>query len=354
MENEAAFVAPEGVYSVTDEHKPNVAQLAAVSAGPSLHPTRVTKIVVKFPASKQGGSQGFANLLGGGKDVKKDKVVKEKEDGVSLSSSDTPDEAEGQQPSSSQEHASSPAPPEANTIFSSSSNAHGKKKNFARPKHNIKTTSSTFITRIQTSEGLTKTLASKQGDVTFLFFNSAKTFSWVEAGSKAKEPLIRVTFSQHPTCHDVNTTTASSEHLDVIIGFATGDLIWFVSHADGTIVVYDKEKEDGTFTPQDPSAPAPDASSSSDEGSSQREWDPLDNIFVTMPPWHPASGAFNGGKADKEKIAKNPVSHWRVSRRSVVDFVFSPDVKYVAAISEDGCLRVIDALQEQLAARMIY
>lgn len=31
------------------------------------------------------------------------------------------------------------------------------------------------------------------------------------------------------------------------------------------------------------------------------------------------------------------------------DFVFSPDVKYVAAISEDGCLRVIDALAEQYA-----
>lgn len=32
---------------------------------------------------------------------------------------------------------------------------------------------------------------------------------------------------------------------------------------------------------------------------------------------------------------------------SGVDFVFSPDVKYVAAVSEDGCLRVIDALGEQ-------
>jgi hypothetical protein len=31
----------------------------------------------------------------------------------------------------------------------------------------------------------------------------------------------------------------------------------------------------------------------------------------------------------------------------ITDFVFSPDVKYVAAISEDGCLRVIDALAEQ-------
>jgi len=31
----------------------------------------------------------------------------------------------------------------------------------------------------------------------------------------------------------------------------------------------------------------------------------------------------------------------------MADFVLSPDVKYVAAISEDGCLRVIDTLAEQ-------
>jgi len=77
----------------------------------------------------------------------------------------------------------------------------------------------------------------------------------------------------------------------------------------------------------------------------------LDSIFVTIPPWHPvnATGASGGGgRGDRDKTTKNPVSHWKVSKRSVVDFVFSPDVKYVAAISEDGCLRVIDALAEQL------
>ncbi|KAG2744854.1 hypothetical protein P692DRAFT_20877431 [Suillus brevipes Sb2] len=31
-----------------------------------------------------------------------------------------------------------------------------------------------------------------------------------------------------------------------------------------------------------------------------------------------------------------------------IDFVFSPDIKYIAAISEDGCLRVINLLAEQL------
>jgi len=67
-----------------------------------------------------------------------------------------------------------------------------------------------------------------------------------------------------------------------------------------------------------------------------------------MPPWHPVMSGTGQGKADKEKAIKNPVSHWRVSRRGILDFVFSPDVKYVGAISEDGCLRVIDALAEQL------
>lgn len=86
-------------------------------------------------------------------------------------------------------------------------------------------------------------------------------------------------------------------------------------------------------------------------------------MFVTPPPWHPEAT----GRGEKGVVAKNPVSHWRLCRRGVVgelrripivlfgsslrlDFVFSPDIKYVAAISEDGCLRVIDPLAEQYVA----
>jgi catabolite repression protein CreC len=70
-----------------------------------------------------------------------------------------------------------------------------------------------------------------------------KTFVWVEAGTKSRvskitpcprhslltpiqEPLSKITFSAYPTCHDVNLYTASPEHFDIIIGFATGDLVW--------------------------------------------------------------------------------------------------------------------------------
>jgi len=95
--------------------------------------------------------------------------------------------------------------------------------------------------------------------------------------------------------------------------------LFLVSHADGTIIIYDVEREDGAFTPQDPNTAPPDPLQSPD--GPPQEWDPLDNIFVTMPPWHPATaaGGLNGpGRPEKEKAAKNPVSHWRLSLRGIV------------------------------------
>ncbi|KAH9945801.1 WD40 repeat-like protein [Epithele typhae] len=408
MENDMTFVAPEGVYSVTEEHKPSPVAQHTIAAAPILYPTKVTAVQVRFPASKATVSPGFSQLLGGGREREgKKEKEREREKEKMLSSMPSTREQDGNSVSSSDdiddgtpEASSTPAPDttastpithdQLNSPFSHAPGA-GKRKSTPRPKHNMRTTSSTFITRLQNADNLSKSLAGKQGDTTFMFYNSAKTFVWTEAGAKLKEPLARIYFSAYPTCHDVNLATVSSDRLDVIIGFHTGDILWFgqpldacasecsdisvqgricnaactsihwvpespnlflVSHADGTIVVYDKEREDGAFTPHEPgSAPSTshlDGSSSSD---SQGEWNPLDSIFVTMPPWHPVTvggSAPLGSKPEKEKTAKNPVSHWRVSRRSIVDFVFSPDAKFLAAISEDGCLRVIDTVAEQL------
>jgi catabolite repression protein CreC len=187
MENDSTFVAPEGVYSVTDEHKQTQAQSYAMNIGTPVYPSRVSSAIVRFPPPKQGSAPGFAQLLGGGKsEPKKDRAVnlKDREDGVSLSSSDTPDESEPQPPLTSQELAAGSSQVEPHTLFSHP--ASTKKKTTARPKHNIRTTSSSFITRIHTGEGLSKALQSKQGDVTFLFYNLAKSFAWIEAGSKSK------------------------------------------------------------------------------------------------------------------------------------------------------------------------
>ena len=50
---------------------------------------------------------------------------------------------------------------------------------------------------------------------------------WVVTdGAPSQEALSRVTFSQVPTCHVVSPFTASPERLDIIVGFASGDLVW--------------------------------------------------------------------------------------------------------------------------------
>lgn len=92
-------------------------------------------------------------------------------------------------------------------------------------------------------------------------------------------------------------------------------------------MVWDKERDDGTFTPLDPDVPPPAGPDGLPDDDVVRdaggEWNPLQSIFVSMPPWHPANVAAAalagaGGKAEKDKTAKNPVSHWRVARRAIV------------------------------------
>jgi hypothetical protein len=186
MESESTFVAPEGVYSVTEDHKPSLFQSYSTVV-PNLYPTRLSFVTVRFPATKPPSAPGFAQLLGGNKESKKETRPKEREDGASLSSSDTPEEVYPPEQNIVSTPDGNPASPsvssEPHTLFSHPG-AHGKKK--SRPKHSIRTTSSTFITRMQNAEGWAKLLQSKQGDTTFWFYNVAKTFFWVEAGSKAR------------------------------------------------------------------------------------------------------------------------------------------------------------------------
>lgn len=197
MENESTFVAPEGVYSVTEEHKPSILGLHAANASVNFHPTRLTTVTVRFPASKTPSSpQVLSQLLGGTreKEPKKEKsLTKERDDLTgSVSSSDTPDDPPGSPdvavPPLADSVIGTPNLPheQSNTIFSHAPATVGKKKSVARPKHNMRTTSSTFITRLQNIDNLNRVLQAKQGETTFLFYNSSKTFIWTEVGTKPK------------------------------------------------------------------------------------------------------------------------------------------------------------------------
>lgn len=87
------------------------------------------------------------------------------------------------------------------------------------------------------------------------------------------------------------------------------------------MVVFDRDRDDGPFTPREPHGPpagppsvtpstpggpqlGASNASNSGEAISSDEWDPLYNMFVTPNPH------------GHEKL-KNPVSHWRVSKKKI-------------------------------------
>ncbi|KAF9900772.1 hypothetical protein EC991_006897 [Linnemannia zychae] len=201
----------------------------------------------------------------------------------------------------------------------------GKRK---KPKSNIGKTNSTFVAKITTNENLAKILANRVNEDVYLFWNTGRTFTWSDLGQKPNEPLSHISFTKaFPTAHDVNILTRSCDHLDVIIGFSTGDIIWFnplsnkysrlnkqaiikdsavtmikwlpgsesqfmVAFQDGSIIMMDKDKDDGTFT--------------------------------------------------------TPIRPDESSKKPINAFAFSPDLQHVAVVAADGELRIIDFRNERL------
>ncbi|KAG0013236.1 hypothetical protein BGZ82_002242 [Podila clonocystis] len=221
----------------------------------------------------------------------------------------------------------------------------GKRK---KPKNNIAKTNSTFMAKITTHENLARILANRVGEDVYVFWNTGRTFTWSDLGQKSNEPLSHISFTKaFPTYHDVNVLTRSCDSLDVIIGFSTGDIIWFdplcnkyyrlnkqstikdsavtmikwmpgsesqfmAAFQDGTIVVMDKERDDSSFSPSTP---------------------PNENAFhVTRP----------------KNSKHNPISHWNVCSKPITAFAFSPDLQHVAVVAADGIMRVVDFVHERL------
>ena len=123
----ATFVAPEGVYSLTDEHSPQT------SSTPTPYPTRLSAVLVPSDGSDD---------------------------------NDPP----------------SPTVPEQHSIFS----PRPGKKSSVRPKHNMRTSSSSFVTRIQSTDGWPKLLQSKHGTAVVVVYNAAKSLVLVDGTSRAK------------------------------------------------------------------------------------------------------------------------------------------------------------------------
>lgn len=224
-----------------------------------------------------------------------------------------------------------------------------------KPKNNIIKSSSSFVSRVITHETSAKRLSDRDPNGVFAFANINRAFQWLDLNSTQKEEhLTKVLFTKaHMLCHDINDLTKTSTHLDIIMGSSAGDIIWYepmsqkyarinkngvinnspvthikwlpgsehlfmASHANGVLVVYDKEKEDALFTAEVPDQPI-------------TRQHPLEVL-----------------KSVNSKNQKtNPVSLWKLASQRISQFSFSPDQRHLAVVLEDGSLRVMDYLNEE-------
>ena len=254
---------------------------------------------------------------------------------------------------------SAPAFGEGNAALALTISRDGLKRR--KPKNNMVKSNSSFVSRVIPHDSLTKRLTDRDAGGTFAFFNINRAFQWLDLSSSVKaEPLTKILFTKaHMLCHDVNQTTKDEQHLDVIMGSSASDIIWYepfsqkyarinkngminstsvskikwipgsenyflAAHQDGTMIVYDKEKEDAPFVPEN----------IIDEAISIED-DPDSQLNITK-------------SVNSANQKANPVACWKLSSQPINDFSFSPDSRHLAVVAEDGYLRVIDYLKETL------
>lgn len=46
------------------------------------------------------------------------------------------------------------------------------------------------------------------------------------------QPMMKILFTKaHMLCHDINSFTKGPNHIDVIMGASTGDIVWFEAYS---------------------------------------------------------------------------------------------------------------------------
>ena len=247
-----------------------------------------------------------------------------------------------------------------------------------KPKTSLVKSNSQFISRVIIHDQLQKRLQDHSPEGLYIFVNIDRAYEWIDMSSSESlrpQPLMKILFSKaNVLCHDINHFTKTTNHIDVIAGTNTGDIVWFeaysqkyvrmnknnvispspiteirwlpgsenlflASHLDGTLIVYDKERDDAAFTPETPSsAPTPESNLT-----------PSHTLNTLNGESHPHSPLHINKSVTSKNQKSNPVAAWRLSHHRISAFAFSPSpLPYLAVVSEDGCLRIINYHREAL------
>lgn len=240
--------------------------------------------------------------------------------------------------------------------------AKSKKDQKLKPKNNIVKSNSSYVSRVIPHEGLQKRLSERPIDGLMAFANVNRSFVWLDLSSEIKtENMTKVLFTKaHALCQDVNSHTKSQTHIDIIIGFNTGDIIWYepisqkyarlnkngqittspiqsilwlpnkenlfvTADMDGILTVYDKDKEDATFAAD--------------------ETTPVENGHTDGEPKY----GFQVKKSVQSREQKtNPVAVWKIANMKINAMSFSPDGQTLAVACEDGTLTILDYINERV------
>ena len=260
-----------------------------------------------------------------------------------------------------------------------------------KPKNSMQKTNSSFVSRIIKHDKLEERMAARKPEDLCMIANRNRALEWIDmANPPFHEPLTKVLFTKaHPICQDINPLTRAMDHLDVIIGFNTGDSIWYdpidakyvrinkqsaitkspvrhikwipgsedlyiAAHQDGTMYVLDKNREDQTFvsslssgTSATPSTTAENGTVGSNSDDVDREIDAglAQSGVVILKSLFAASTHVSPTKNEKKF---NPLAGYQFSKSSITHFSFSPDNRHIAITSEDGTMRIMDLYREAI------
>lgn len=241
-----------------------------------------------------------------------------------------------------------------------------------KPKSSLVKNNSSFISKTIVHENLSKKLNERAPEDFFIWVNAGRSFycfdlAFATTGmGSTKEYLSKTLFTKaHPLCHDVNQYTRSSHGLDVVLGMSTGDAIWmdavsnrynrinkngdvtsspitdikwipgssnyFVTlHANGSLIIFDKDKEDGGFANSN--------GLSHQDPRSTETFRIVKSLYGTASPGS-VDPIGNGNK-------HNPVAMYRLSHSPLTSVVFSPDRQTLVVTSSDGYMRLLNLATE--------
>ncbi|ODA75862.1 hypothetical protein RJ55_08503 [Drechmeria coniospora] len=376
---EGTYVLKEDLQLATPPPHPSEAPIVnvnplATSPQPATAGTKMSIVSLEAkppPFLYKGPAETTLSLGGAGSSVRDRSTESRLSTEGAVSSEDGRGTSASDVPTASVTFGSAPAFGEGNALLTQAPVRDVNKKK--KPKNSVTKSNSSFISRVIVNENLSRRLTDRPADGIFAFGNVNRAFQWLDLSSPNKQDyLTKILFTKaHCLCHDVNKTTKSPSHVDVIMGFSTSEVIWWepisqrytrlnkngainntpvaemqwipgsenlflAAHMDGSLVVYDKERDDAPFHPEG-EAPSSSAGSEADDG-------PCGN---------------GGGHRPKIQIQKsvhsrsqktNPVAAWKLSNQRINAFSFSPDRRHLAVVSEDGTLRIIDYLREELLA----